>query len=54
MSSWSESAWCERALAPYHLQPGTIREFLSFSPLWWSSLVVIGFFDSDRKLSYAF
>jgi hypothetical protein len=52
MSSWSESAWCRRALAFYHLQPGSIREF------FFTSLVVIfsghRFFDSDRRASYAF
>ena len=30
MSSWSESALRRRALAFYHLQPGSTREFLLF------------------------
>ena len=30
MSSWSESALRRRALAFYHLQPGSTREFLFF------------------------
>ncbi len=55
MSSWSEWAWCRRALALYQLQPGSTREVLFFSSL---VLVVIfsrhRFLDSDRRLSYAF
>ncbi len=31
MSSWSESALRRRALAFYHLQPGSTREFLIFT-----------------------
>ncbi len=53
MSSWSESAWCRRALAPYRLQSCGMREFLFFT-----SLAVMfsghGFLDSDRRLSYVF
>lgn len=31
MSSGSESAWRRRALALFHLAPGSTREFLSFT-----------------------